>query len=357
MLTQWSLQHSLDCWQRVPIGRQLPVNCTHFELSHRPLQQSLSKMHTEASGAHAARHTLFEQSPLQHGPFDPQAWPSSVHCVMQKPPRQLPPAQHGWLDAQAAPSVPHIVGGPQTPPPQWPLQHCVSSTQAAPSNRQLGPASKKPVVHTPAKQRPVQQLWLVAHIAPAGKQLLALLQELPSQRPPQHWVSARQKLPSTPHARPASERGSHVPPKQKPEQQLWFDEHVAPSKMQLPLHTLPWQRLLQHCESNEQLPPSGPQTPASTGGRLQTLSKQPPMQQRSLAVHMEPKGRQAIAPLHTPDTQPPSQQPSSDLHAPPAARSSASRRCRRSNSRCSSSRRSCTRRRTECRPSQACTPR
>lgn len=55
----------------MPIGRHVPLNCTHFELSHNPLQQSLSNTHDEPSCAHAARHTLFEHSPLQHGPFDP----------------------------------------------------------------------------------------------------------------------------------------------------------------------------------------------------------------------------------------------------------------------------------------------
>jgi hypothetical protein len=92
------------------MGRQVPVNCTHAELLHSPLQQSLSNTHVELSGAHAARHTLFEHSPLQHGPFEPQVWPSSVHCVTQKPPRHCPPEQHGWLGEHDAPSVPHIVG-------------------------------------------------------------------------------------------------------------------------------------------------------------------------------------------------------------------------------------------------------
>jgi hypothetical protein len=88
------------------------------------------------------------------------------------------------------------------------LQHCESSTHIAPFGLHVSPASTTPREQTPAKQRPEQQLCAVAHIAPVGKQLVALLHTPPMQLSPQHCEFVTQELPS------GRQAGSHVPAKQ-----------------------------------------------------------------------------------------------------------------------------------------------
>jgi hypothetical protein len=228
----------------------------------------------------------------------------------QVPPKQKP-EQHIWFATHGAPSRKQL-DPMHRPFVHWSPQHCGPTVQAAPSGRHT-PASTMNPVQMPARQKPEQQLWPVAHIAPCGKQLVAVVQTPWSHCPPQHCEPNVQRVPSGPHTL-ASGASAQTPRKQPPMQQSKLVLHDPPNGWHIvePLHTPATQPPVQHCESTMHAPPSGLHiVPVA-----QTPPTQLPEQHSPPLLHCAPAGMQLDS-VHVPPTQKPSQQTSFARQGPP----------------------------------------
>jgi hypothetical protein len=178
-----------------------------------------------------------KQGPIKHAGFEPQRQRPSAQPSARIESQRIPqPPQ--WLrsrEVSTHTSVQHCSRAPQVRPHapqsatvssrvQLPEQHAEPPTHAGPEphmqrpDTQVSPGAHEGM-HIAATQRPIEQVWPVAHATPQPPQCIGLLctstQPPPQQERPigAHELPAPQRqVPSLPQVSPAGHGGSQTPP-------------------------------------------------------------------------------------------------------------------------------------------------